>query len=195
MGIGKQRNLNETAAIIEQSFRGLLETTRYRSITVKDVCEHAHVSRKTFYTYFDSKESIIEASFSRDVVDPVRSLCAMLSNDEVRGMGQAIHERIFAAVQEDGAYYRNLVVPMRGVDSTFASVATKALSSLYARTLERVGLSADTPEGSYIAYYFGSSLALMIERWICDGFALSQATMAKLYADMALPFWNILSER
>ena len=185
--------LNETSLAIENSFRELLRQTRFRSLTVKDICEHAHVSRKTFYVYFDSKDDIVDKVFRRDVVDPVRNLSHMLSNDEVRAMGPALHERIFAAVREDGEYYRNLVVPLYNVDFTLYNCASKALAELYSQTLTRVGRPANTTEAAYITYFFGSGMANLLEKWIHDGYDLSHEQLARIYADMVLPYWNAVS--
>lgn len=41
--------MSDVIRAIEDSFRGLLRNKRYRSVTVKDICEQAHISRKTFY--------------------------------------------------------------------------------------------------------------------------------------------------
>ena len=186
--------LNDTAQGIERSFRELLKHTRYRSLTVKDVCERAQISRKTFYAYFDGKDDIIDKIFRRDVVDPVRSLARMLSNEEVRYLGSALHERIFIAVREDGDYYRDLVLPQYNVDYPLYHVASRALAELYSLTLARIGLPTDTLESSYITYFFGSGMANLIEKWVHDGYNLEPDQLAKVYTAMVLPYWNAISK-
>ena len=43
----------------ERAFRELIAEKPYRSITVSDICERAHLSRKSFYSRFSNKEDII----------------------------------------------------------------------------------------------------------------------------------------
>lgn len=43
----------------------IMETESFESITVKKICEHALVSRQTFYSLFECKEEVLELHFDK----------------------------------------------------------------------------------------------------------------------------------
>ena len=67
---------------------GLLETRRYKDITIKDItikdiCREADLSRQTFYQIFDSKEEVIEYQFIR-LFSVFRDECGYFENLSLR---------------------------------------------------------------------------------------------------------------
>jgi AcrR family transcriptional regulator len=57
-----------TREIIKESLKSLLKTKPLKKISVKDICNNAYVSRKTFYTYFNNKFDLIEVMLQDDVI-------------------------------------------------------------------------------------------------------------------------------
>jgi hypothetical protein len=51
---------------IADGFIWLLKTNPYEKITIRQICDRAHISRNTFYYYFDNKESLVEWICCRD---------------------------------------------------------------------------------------------------------------------------------
>lgn len=47
--------------LLENSLVSLLEERRYSDITVKDICVKAGIPRRTFYHYFDCKDTVLHA--------------------------------------------------------------------------------------------------------------------------------------
>ena len=47
-----------TKANITRAFLELMDEFDYDSITVTDICDRAMVNRKTFYTYYETKEHL-----------------------------------------------------------------------------------------------------------------------------------------
>lgn len=54
---------------IEQAFCKLLQENEFKKITVSRICSNAGVSRATFYTYFDSTESLLREIEDRTLSD------------------------------------------------------------------------------------------------------------------------------
>lgn len=185
--------MSENALLIEQCFRGLLETKHFRSITVKEICAQLGVSRKTFYAYFDSKEAIIDIAFRRDVLQPVLDLARLLTNDELLGLARSVFKHSFQAVYDDGAYYRSLVVPMRGNDFTFLDIATSAFYDLYSKMLERLKQPSTTRQAEYVASYFASAHASFLQKWVCDDFPIPTDQIDDMFVTISLPFWKSLA--
>lgn len=182
----------DTAQLIEQGFRELIAQKHFRSVTVKEVCERAGVSRKTFYTHFLDKEAIAEGAFHRDVLQPVFDLGRLLDDNELEGLAQSVFGRMFRAVWDDGAYYRALVAPMRGNDFTFQTIATNGFHELYDRMLKRFGEADSSRNADYIVYYFAAAHAEFLQKWICEDYPVPPGQIAEVFVAVALPFWRSL---
>ena len=186
--------MSDVVRAIEQSFRELLCDKRYKSITVKDICERAHVSRKTFYANFRDKEDIVSYIFKRDVVQPSRHINAVFTHEEAKGMTSTIQTKIYRSIYEDREYYRNLVVSMKGRDDTFIRVATNAIYEFDYEVLDRIGFKGDEQHADYISYFYASSQAMLMQKWIFDNFSLSVDELSRLYSSMTLEFWKTVAD-
>ena len=49
---------DDTKERIARTFLECMETTPYGKINVSQLCERAHISRKTFYYHFEDKERL-----------------------------------------------------------------------------------------------------------------------------------------
>lgn len=185
--------MDDVIRAIEASFRELLCEKRYRSITVKDICDRAHVSRKTFYANFRDKEDVVSYIFKRDVMQPLRHINAVFTHEEAHGMTSIIQVKTYGPIFDDGEYYRNLVTSMKGRDDTFIRVVTNAIYEFDREILDQIGYDGGELMADYIAYFYASSQAMIMQKWICDGFSLSVDEIARLYQDMTLDFWGRLS--
>lgn len=182
--------MNDVVRAIEASFRSLLRDKRYKSITVKDICDRAHVSRQSFYVNFRDKEDVVSFIFKRDVVDPFRRINEIFSRKQAYDMMSTIQTRVYQPIYDDKEYYRDLVVSMKGVDDTFIRVATRAIYDLNREILEVLDFSGDETEADYIAYFYAASQAMLIQKWICDGFPFSVDRITEIYAKMANGYWH-----
>ena len=185
--------MNDVIQAIEQSFRDLLCEKQYRSVTVKDICERAHVSRKTFYSNFHDKEDIVAYIFKRDVIQPLSSINAVFSHEEAKELTPIIQRKIYQAIRDDGAYYRNLVVSSKGHDDTFVRVVTRAIYEFDREILRAIGFKGDDAHADYISYFYSSSQAMFMQKWIYDNFSLTVDELSRLYSSMTLEFWKTVS--
>ncbi len=55
--------------LIERCLLNVMQHTPYEKITVSSLCEHAELSRKTFYRLFDSKEDVLHALIDHTILD------------------------------------------------------------------------------------------------------------------------------
>ena len=186
--------MNDAVRTIEESFRALLRDKRYKSITVKDICEVAHFSRKTFYANFRDKEDIVSYIFKRDVIQPLYHINAVFTQDEARSMTPTIQTKIYQPIYDDREYYRDLVASMKGHDDTFIRVATSAIYDLDREMLVRIGFKGDEVHADYISYFYASSQAMFMQKWICDNFNLTVDELSQLYYSMTLEFWHTVAD-
>lgn len=175
---------------VDQGFRRLLGREPYKKITVAEICEEAGIARKTFYTHFDNKEDVISYIFRRDVTEPQYDMHRLLPREYAEENAGLFHTRLYELVLADRDFYYKLVGPLRGVDDTFIRVATWAIYDLNIKILNEGGYFKTEWETDYTAYFFGSSQAMLIQKWISDGMEVPPEELARLYKRLALAFWK-----
>lgn len=181
---------------IERAFKAALVTKPYSKITVSEICVQADVSRKTFYALFRDKEAIVESLFDQHVVNPLRNLQHTLVMDDRLLMQDAFTVRIYESLYKEKPYYTDLVGPMRGRDDTFLRVVTNAIYELNMKHIEVMVKMHEGWKRDYAAYFFASSQAMLMQKWISDGMTIPPKELAKLYNSFTMPFWkNLLIAR
>ncbi len=57
-----------------------------RSVSIDDICHELGISKKTFYVYFDSKDTLIEQLLQANLQHTARKLEGLLSANSLRGV-------------------------------------------------------------------------------------------------------------
>ena len=174
---------------LEVAFRNLVLKMPYAKITVTEICRDAHLSRKTFYDNFQDKEGVLRAIFEDDVVKPILAMNTLLTSRQSRDIMDVYMQNIYVPIYEDKEFYRKLVRPMKGVDDTFIRVVTNSIAELNMVIMKDLAISSDL-EREYIAYYFASSQAMLMQKWIFDGMPFTPQELGVLYEKMAGFYWR-----
>lgn len=174
---------------IKGGFKELLYEKPYRSIKVSDICSHSHISRKSFYSYFNNKEDVLSEIFIEDVVDPIRNINSLFTYAQTKDMYSLIYEKIYEEIYKNSGLYIRLVKPMRGMDDTFLRVATNAIYDLNIEILSNQDFKGGSRKADYVAYFFASSQAMLIQKWICDEMPYTPKELGSLYDEMTRRFW------
>lgn len=172
----------------DRTFRQLIMTMPYSKITVTELCRKAHLSRKTFYSTFQDKEAVLESIFVEDVVVPIREMNRLLSVEQRRQLTNVLMENIYTRIWDDKEFYQALVRPMKGVDDTFIRVVTHSLEALNNEIIAELS-STKGYEAEYVSYFFAASQAMLVQKWIFDGFPLEPKELAALYKKMLNEYW------
>ena len=77
----------------------------------------------------------------------------------------------------------------RGRDDTFIRIATHAIYDLNINILTAHEWMGDIRKADYTAYFFASSQAMFMQKWVSDGMPYSPHELAKLYEEMTRQFW------
>ncbi len=179
----------DAKSAIEAAFRELVLQMPYAKITVTEICRNANLSRKTFYDNFQDKEGVLQAIFEDDVVKPILTMNTLLTSKQSRDMMGVYMQNIYVPIYEDKEFYRRLVRPMKGVDDTFIRVVTNSLVELNMAIMKGAAISSDL-EREYVAYYFASSQAMFIQKWIFDGMPFTPQELGSLYEKMTGFYWR-----
>ncbi len=78
---------NNPTALKSQQWLGdtlidLMEIKPYEEISIKDICQHADLSRQTFYNFFESKDELFRYALRRIYEDKLDSLTEIPSSKE-----------------------------------------------------------------------------------------------------------------
>lgn len=180
---------------VEEAFKGILQAKPYSKITVSEICMKAGVSRKAFYTVFQDKEAVVEALFDKHVVKRLRDLHRLFNLQDRLAMNDTFVEYMYEAIYAEKEYYIDLVGPLRGHDDTFIRVVTNAI---YRLNMEEVSVMENVKDGwqrDYVAYFFASSQAMLMQKWISDRMPIEPKALAELYNAMTMPFLLNLLDR
>ena len=77
---------------------------------------------------------------------------------------------------------------MKGVDGTFIRVVTRSLERLNLKIMGDREISSGL-EREYVAYYFASSQAMFMQKWIFDGMPFTPQELGVLYEKMTGFYW------
>ena len=181
--------MNTSCIAIEKAFRELIMTMPYRAISVSDICAQAHLSRKSFYVNFHNKEDVVSKILFDDVVKPIRDINTLFTINQNKSMTLVIYEKVYERIYQNPEFYRALVTPMKGHDDTFIRILTHHIYEFNAELLAKRNSDRSDFERDYTSYFFASSQAMLIQKWIADGFPCTPKELAQLYDKMTKSYW------
>lgn len=149
-----------TAAIKVSLIRAMLKCVReehFADITVNNICERSHISRRTFYRYYSDKEALL-----RDVyVECFFSKIETKETDDFWDIFAKICEQIYS----DNLFFKH-ALEVKGQNGFWEEVSA-ILSPYYSRHSPSYDFLVDM-KNFYISTDI-SRLLLLIEDWILSG--------------------------
>lgn len=81
---------NDKQHLIETAFINLMDTYRFREITIKMICEKSAINRSTFYAYFADKYALLDGLIDRHIYN-----IEMLIADHLQNLKHETNKRQF----------------------------------------------------------------------------------------------------
>ena len=181
-------SLNETALRIIEGFYNLVMEKDFITIKVIEICDAADVSRKTFYKYFKDKNDIVEKILIKDVVIPMQKLRELYINRSLPS--GLILEWQYEQFYNDRKFYKRISA-FTGQNS-FYEFVLKYSSEIISRKLEP--LHIPTIEREYMTYFYASSHAMLLVKWIKEGMVIPPNQIASYYERWTLPIFQDYSK-
>ena len=182
--------MSDVTDAIEESFVELLKTKPYKSISVKEICAHAHVSRNAFYAHFRDKRAIVTKLFRQHALNPFIQAIDLLSPEVAYQMSNVVFARFYQGIYDNREYYENLVAPMCGVDPTFELVVARSLYAPFMKLLKKRGFSGPEYEAEMLAHHFAASQGVFLEKWISDKCEVPVSEVARIYSLIISGCWE-----
>lgn len=165
-------------------FRRLVMKKNLEKLTVAEICEHANVSRKTFYTYFKDKNDIIEQIVRHSLTQPFAELRKLYVLHDMAP--SVIMEWLYQRIYEDRDFY--MEISRFNGQNSFEEFLLKHTTNMLENALSTVNMSDLDKE--YTIYFYASSHTALLIKWIRDGMVVSPAKMASFYETWTIPIWR-----
>lgn len=106
--------MTDKQTLIKEQFLKLLEQHRFREITIKMICEEAHINRSTFYTYYldkyDLLDNMIEEHLSElNLIGSQFADAIKNDSDTLRTSSLLYLNNLFSYIYENQSFFRTLM--------------------------------------------------------------------------------------
>jgi AcrR family transcriptional regulator len=169
------------------SFRKLVIMKEFEKLTVAEICEHANVSRKTFYTHFKDKNDMIEQNVLHSITQPFKEMRKLYTVHDLPST--LIMEWLYQRIYEDREFYANIssFTGQNSLQEFVLQHTTEMLEDM----LINVEMSVEDKE--YTVYFYAASHTILLIKWIRDGMVVSPRKMASYYEKWTIPIWRDFS--
>jgi len=181
LGLTQNNRVKSTAEAIMNCFHKLVMEKDFKKLTVSEICEEAGVSRKTFYKYFKDKNDIVEQILIKDILNPMEQLRELYTNMELPS-GMILNWQ-YQQFYDDRKFYQRISA-FTGQNSFYDFILNHSTSVISER-LKNLELSAIDKE--YMTYFYSSSHAMLLIKWIGDGMILPPKQIASYYEKWTIP--------
>jgi AcrR family transcriptional regulator len=173
--------------LIESSFKELVMAKPFDKITIADICERAHISRKTFYSYFIDKNDLIEHIIHDDVLKPIDDLRALLPTKNYKSAPKLLVEKLYQSIYEQRGFFERLTAHEE--QHVLVNILVKEIAEMNRRILASTRLPA--VEQEYMAYFYASAQAMLVGKWIRDKWRIAPNQLASFYYKWARQFGTV----
>ena len=161
-----------TAVKMDKSFLSLLETKDFSYITVKEICEKAHVNRSTFYLHYESIYDLLDES-----MDYVNNHFFVYMKSEVKVDNEirtdcSLDELIFVTPRYLIPYLKYIKENRRLFRTVIENSAILKLEETYRNLFRQVfepvmkKLNFSENEREYILTFYLHGLIAIVTKWL-----------------------------
>lgn len=176
--------MDAQTAIIE-AFQACFEDKPLETISVAEICSAAHVSKKTFYNHFPTKQSLVSAIIERDFFAPQREMRKALFASQLRSGASILLQLTFETMLRKRGFYEKLV----------REITPEVFAGMFSAQSEQLNREAYLPtkplsdeeqaELNYMCMFLATASAQSLIWWLRRGFDLPPEKMASLYGRWA----------
>jgi len=169
--------VRRTRKLLQESLLTLLKTKRLDKIQIKEIAEHADVSRHAFYTHFESKEDLL-FSYCDDFLMPLQNEAYIKAHQT----GDFDLEALLNVMFEHWVEHRQVLKWVMQVENKdlFIDRLHVPVSSIVDQLFEQIKTDKDTlPLRDYIADFMTGGIYMLLRRHIMDDMLISTETISR----------------
>lgn len=176
--------MDAQTAIIE-AFHICFESKPLETISVAEICAAAHVSKKTFYNHFPTKQSIVSAVIERDFFAPQREMRKALFASQLRSGAPIMLGLTFETMLRKRAFYEKLVREI--TPETFVGIFSRQSEQLNREAYLPTKPLSDEEQADldYMCMFLATISGQTLMWWLKRGFDLPPERVAALYQQWA----------
>lgn len=175
MNTKHNRRAQNSEERMEQAFLTLLPDKAESKVTVKVICERAHVNRTTFYAHYLDVYDMVDHIQARKQKQVVAMIDATLLPDLSNFV--AVIATLFEFVKDNRAFYQMYLAHHSGI----LVVESQVLRDFAAKNLPE--LPAEKTARQYRMAFFVSGLGAVMRRCLRNGCVEAPVAMAQLIED------------
>lgn len=152
----------KTLALIKDTFLTLVSENSYDDLTITELCKHARIGRKTFYTYYDSLDALFEEVLEGVVCEYLEYIKDYSAPENIGEITRKFYE--FSS--NYGKFYDNLVC-----SDSYQRIGTKLIMRFVKETWANAGWArplTDVEQELLICFIYNSGLGLY-RHWFLSG--------------------------
>lgn len=160
-----------TAVKMDKAFLSLLETKDFDYITVKEICEKAHVNRSTFYLHYESLYDLLDESMEY-VNGRFLAFMKAEGNIETVKKDSSLDELIFVTPKYLTPYLKYIKENRRLFKTVIENAAILKLDEAYEDLFNHIFVPVmerfhfASPDREYIIAFYLHGLMAIITRWL-----------------------------
>lgn len=166
-----------TDHMIKEAYKQLMLKKNYAGIHVKEVCEEAMISRRTFYSHFNSIDDLlksIQLDLSKEFFDEIKDF------DHIENVDKIV-ETFFHFADEHGMIFERINYDM---DYNYLrSQITKQISGMSVNNFKSIS-HFDKYSRNMILTFMNASCVGMYRQWISDGRRIPQEQAIKMASEL-----------
>ncbi|MGN1444067.1 MAG: TetR/AcrR family transcriptional regulator [Acutalibacteraceae bacterium] len=161
-----------TAVKMDKAFLSLLETKDFSYITVKEICEKAHVNRSTFYLHYESIYDLLDESmeyvnshfltYMKSESDGFTELKTDCDLDELIFVTPRYLTPYLQYIRENKRLFRTVIenAAILRLDETYR----KLFHHIFEPVMKKFNFTSD--ESEYILAFYLHGLMAIVTRWL-----------------------------
>ena len=150
-----------------REYRCMVQTMPMAKITVSELCKRVGVSRKTFYTYFESRDDLLASIISADIVSPIKQLYPLFGCTNESVSMPLLNKMLYQSIYSHKEFY------LRAVTQTEERIFVHAINAGLRECHEFVRtLTCDGPLDApfeYASSFLTGAQASLVVKWIRSG--------------------------
>ena len=95
--------------LIKREYRTMVCTMPFGEITVSELCKRVGVSRKSFYTYFESRDDVLARILYDDIGAPIEKIFPLFRNQNAPVSVPIMNTMVYQAILDHKEFYQRLV--------------------------------------------------------------------------------------
>ena len=180
------RRIPRSRAMLQNALCSLIARKGYEAITIKDICEAAHVGRSTFYAHFTSKDDLKRSGFEplrKQLVGRQKEALAMARDHKGRSLAFSL--AMFEHARDHRDHYRALVGSRGGTVSlgTIRKMLSGLVRDELAATTDRS--SADVIPREFVVQYVVGAFMAVLTSWLDGGAKMPPEQINAMFCRLA----------